>query len=489
MSLLLKKKIQQSWQRITDSLRLLLARPRLEDTEEARSFERYRRCAWTCVVMLMMRFANIFIGIITVPLTLNYLGSDLFGIWMILTSIIGFASFADLGLGVGLRNSIIKKNAVNDTNGVNLYIWNAVTVLCLVAAVLIVLALGVVPFISWGNIIKCSEESSILQIAPAITGMLIAFAVTLPITQLLNIASGFQRAYWGYGCYLIGRIASLGFIWLCVKFKWSLGVLAAGYIGTPTLCLLIGWMVFLVREPRYLPRRIQIKSDILKELFGIGGYSLLHNISHAVLCSSSIFIIGHTINSAASVPYSVVQKVFGLTSVFSASLLMGLSVAVGDAWHSKNFNWIKGAIHRSLLPIFGIVIGLSLIIILAGKPLILLWTRNLQSEPTIALLITCALLNVISIYASIYSGFLMSMNYVREVAVYQLICGIVAVAISYIVGITTQNATWTAFSYLIGYLPCALSYHKKFLQILKTAEGDERHIERSNSPCHLHVAK
>ena len=290
------------------------------------------------------------------------------------------------------------------------------------------------------------------------------------ITQLLNIASGFQRAYWGYGCYLIGRIASLGFIWICIKFKWHFAVLAGGYIATPTFFLLIGWVVFLFKTPWALPFHVQIKSSILKELFGIGGYSLLHNLSHAILCSSTIFIIGHTINSAASVPYSIVQKVFGLTSVFSASLLMGLAVAVGDAWHSKNFNWIREAIRRSSLPIFGVVISLTLLIVLIGRPLILFWTGNPQSEPTPMLLITCALLNVISIYASIYSGFLMSMNFVKDVAINQLICGIVAFLCSYIVGMLTQNATLVVFSYLIGYLPCALFYHKRFLRLLQVAE-------------------
>ena len=50
------------------------------------------------------------IGIITsllyVPLLLNYLTHEKYGIWLTLTSILGWFSFFDIGLGNGLRNKL-----------------------------------------------------------------------------------------------------------------------------------------------------------------------------------------------------------------------------------------------------------------------------------------------------------------------------------------------------------------------------------------------
>ena len=51
---------------------------------------------------------NILTGLITVPLTLSYLGVDKFGVWMTITGFVAFLSFTDFGLGVGLQNALSK---------------------------------------------------------------------------------------------------------------------------------------------------------------------------------------------------------------------------------------------------------------------------------------------------------------------------------------------------------------------------------------------
>ena len=462
-----KNTIQSVIKQIQQLVFYLLAKPRLEDTEEARSFERYRRCAWTSVVMMAMRGSNILIGIVSVPMTLNYLGSDLFGVWMILTSIIGFASFTDFGMGLGLRNSIIKSAANKDYESIRLYIWNAISVLTIVATVIIGLVLLVLPLIPLDKLIKTSTPETAGIISTALGGMLIVFAISLPTHQLLNIASGLQRAYWGYGVYLIGRVLSFVFICLCVHFRWSFTMLTIGYLGTPTVCIMLAWIVFFLKAPLYIPRPGKLNKRILKDLFGIGVYSLLHNMAFAILNSSTIVLIGHTICAEASVPFSVTQKMFSLPSVFSAALLMGLNVAIGDAWHQHNIKWIDEAIRRSNRLIWPVVTLAALVFILFGKWLIILWTHNDDALPTMVLLIICGIKCVVDIYASFFSGFLIGINHVKEVAIYQLTCGCIAIVAGYLIGILTQNATWVVFSSLLGALPCAICYHIRFRNLLK----------------------
>ena len=462
----IKEQLKRKIKNILSLIKLLIAKPCTDDTEESRSFERYRRCAWTSVVMICMRGANIVSSIISVPITLKYLGTDLFGIWMILTSIIGFASFTDFGLGVGLRNSIIKFSAVKNKKKIKIYIGNSIFVLFIIASIIIILSIFIIPIIPWPKVIKCSDIYASYQIEPSLKGMFIIFAISLPVNQILNIASGFQRAYWGYGCYLVGRILSFCFILLCAKLKLPLWELATGYLGIPSLCLILGWIVFFIKCPIFIPIPLSISSKVIKDLFGIGIFSLLHHISYAVLHSSTIILIGNTINSAASVPYSVSQKLFGLTSIFSSSILMGLSVAIGDAWHSKKYKWIIDAIKRVALYVWTIAIIFCVLVIISGKSIILWWTKSPENIPSNLLLIICAIISCVNIYASFYSGFLIAMNYVKEVAIYQLICGIISILLGYIFGIITHNAILVVFSSLLGSLPCALCYHYKFNKLL-----------------------
>jgi len=43
---------------------------------------------------------------VTVPLTLNYLGSEHYGLWMTISSVSVMLGFADLGIGNGVLNAV-----------------------------------------------------------------------------------------------------------------------------------------------------------------------------------------------------------------------------------------------------------------------------------------------------------------------------------------------------------------------------------------------
>ena len=56
---------------------------------------------------IFYKFITIGIALISIPLTLNYLGSERFGMWMICSSIMSFIVIGDFGLANSLINSII----------------------------------------------------------------------------------------------------------------------------------------------------------------------------------------------------------------------------------------------------------------------------------------------------------------------------------------------------------------------------------------------
>ena len=75
-------------------------------TPEGRSRERYRRVALTAISSAGARVIAVVTMLIAVPLTLHYLGTERYGMWMTISSIIAMMGFADLGMGLGLMNAI-----------------------------------------------------------------------------------------------------------------------------------------------------------------------------------------------------------------------------------------------------------------------------------------------------------------------------------------------------------------------------------------------
>ena len=82
--------------------------------------------------------------LITIPLTLNYLGTESFGVWMVISSVVGFMSFSDLGIGMGLQNALSKAYGEEDTSSQKYYVSNAyalaIIVVCVASTTLITIS-------------------------------------------------------------------------------------------------------------------------------------------------------------------------------------------------------------------------------------------------------------------------------------------------------------------------------------------------------------
>ena len=63
---------------------------------------------------LAMKGATILSSLLIVPLTINYVNPNQYGIWLTLSSIIGWVAFFDLGLGNGFRNKFAEAKAQNN---------------------------------------------------------------------------------------------------------------------------------------------------------------------------------------------------------------------------------------------------------------------------------------------------------------------------------------------------------------------------------------
>src|ERR1035441_8948081 len=84
--------------------RFLRLRPFDTSTESGRSQERQRRAFLSTMAAFAAKGIAIVTQLVTVPMTLNYLGAERFGLWMAISSVVSMLAFADLGVGNGLLN-------------------------------------------------------------------------------------------------------------------------------------------------------------------------------------------------------------------------------------------------------------------------------------------------------------------------------------------------------------------------------------------------
>ena len=89
-------------------------KPHDVSTTAGKSHERYRRILLTGGSTFIVKMFTAIINLITVPLTVNYLGAERYGLWMAISSVMALMSFADFGLGNGLLNAVSKAHGRNN---------------------------------------------------------------------------------------------------------------------------------------------------------------------------------------------------------------------------------------------------------------------------------------------------------------------------------------------------------------------------------------
>ena len=66
--------------------------------------ERSIRTKKNILASFLIKGSNVIINLMLIPLTINYVNTTRYGIWVTLVSIVGWFSFFDIGFGNGLRN-------------------------------------------------------------------------------------------------------------------------------------------------------------------------------------------------------------------------------------------------------------------------------------------------------------------------------------------------------------------------------------------------
>ena len=64
--------------------------------------------------MIVLKGGNVLVGLLLVPLTLHFVSSETYGIWLALSSIVAWFSFFDIGINNGLKNRLTEALAHQD---------------------------------------------------------------------------------------------------------------------------------------------------------------------------------------------------------------------------------------------------------------------------------------------------------------------------------------------------------------------------------------
>jgi O-antigen/teichoic acid export membrane protein len=378
MSLLLSKTRQ--W---VSLIRLI---PFETDTPEGRSNERLRRVALTALVSVFAQGVSVFTMLISIPLTLNYLGAERYGLWITISSLITVLGVADFGMGNGLLNAIAEANGRNDRKAAESYVSSAFFMLTGVALFFGILWMIIYPHVSWNWLFNVTTPKAMAEMGPALSIFVWCMLLNLPIGLVQKIQDGYQEGYvnglWRAG----GSLLGLSNVLLAIYLQADLPILVLAMAGSPVLALFFNALVLFGRQRPWLqPRWQMLNQAAFTRIFRYGLLFFVLQLAVAIGFQSDNLVIAHFLGASQVPQYAVPMKLFMLIPSMLSFVIAPLWPAYGEAITRKDVAWVLKIFKRSLLLSFSISLPLSLFLMVFGGRLIQFWVGS-EIQPDIILL-------------------------------------------------------------------------------------------------------
>jgi len=337
-----------------------------------------------------IRGGSIFVGLLLVPLTLNYVTPAEYGIWLTISSIVSWLSFFDIGLGNGLRNKLSEANAKKKYGDAKKYISTTYAAISVIAFFLLLIFYLIYKKINWQNILNIEDiNNETLQLLfLMVVG---SFCVQLIVRIINSILTALHHSALSGFITFLGQVGVLIGIFILKYFaEPNLFYLFIVLTIIPILVLLIATVLIFRKKLQYLKPEFKfIRIKHLKSIFNIGGAFFIVQIGALVLFQTDNFIISNVLGPEAVTEFNIAFKLFSLTTMVTFIILTPYWSAYSDAWARQDFDWMR----KNILIIRKIWILLSVITVIlyfAAPFLYNIWigdTIKISSKVSFAMMI------------------------------------------------------------------------------------------------------
>lgn len=426
----------------------------------ARAQIRHRSAIFTGITSAAARIARIGVSIVTVPLTLHYLGNERFGLWMTISSVLAMASFADFGIGNGVINTVADAYGKDDQQGIREVVSSGFAVLTGIAILLLVVFGAIYPLISWGNVFNVTSQLARHDAGPAIAVFTICFALNIPVDVVQRVQLGLQQGFRTNFWQIISSLGILiGILWV-IHSRGSLSLLMAVLAGMPVAGTAINaFHFFSVTRRDLLPRWQFVSRKTIARIARFGALFFVLQVVVAVAFSADNFIVARVLGASAVTEFSIPERMFGMIVLMVTMLVTPLWPAYGEAISRGDMDWVRATLRRSLWAILGLTTLASAVLLVLAYPLMRWWVGP-SIHPPFLLLLGLSIWTVISSCGNALAAFLNGAGIVRfqviVASIFGASCLLTKIYFTKYFGIV--GVPWaTILTYvLLNVIPCAI---------------------------------
>ncbi|GHT61267.1 O-antigen export protein [Bacteroidia bacterium] len=383
-----------------------------------RSNERSTNAIKNIIASFGIKGVSIVVQLLLVPMTIHYVNPTQYGIWLTLSSIIGWFSFFDIGFGNGLRNRFAEAKATGNYAKAKAYVSTTYICIGTVFVIVWILFFCINFFLDWSIILNApaqmAKELSVVAL------IVISFFCLQMVFQLINtVLIADQKSAKSAFFHMIGQVLALIIIFILTKITHGSLIYLASALGfCPILVLLIVSWWFYKKDYRLFKPKISLfHKGIVKDIFSLGSKFFVTQVAMLIIYSTANIIISQQINPYEVTVYNIAYKYFNVIIMIFSIIQSTMWSSFTDAWIKRDILWINNSL-KKLQQIWLLLVVLTFIFLVVANKIYSLWVGKNIIVPYL-LSINFSLFTIIGNWSSIWGNFL---NGIGKIKLQTYIC-------------------------------------------------------------------
>lgn len=316
---------------------------------------------------VVFKILSLVLTVYNIRIMVSYLGNDIYGDWVTISSIVSWMNIGDFGIGNGLRNEISKLYAHNDKNKIKntIYSTNRLFVIISVSMFLVIIVIG--------KLLVILNVVSKDYFLPLIL-MSFFFAFGLFLGRVQSVALGIQKTWYTYMSNMIGTSISI----LCYKIVYFFEldpslIVCSFFYGVSTIIPLLIVAILLRRILNSDSDFVYVyEKEIVGRVFNSGFRFFILQVTSVILFSTDSLLVKYYFGSSEVTRYSLINQIYNTGASIFFILINSFWSGVTIHYEKKDVQWIASNVKRLLIVLQLFLIGIILVSLVFNR-LIQLW--------------------------------------------------------------------------------------------------------------------
>lgn len=330
---------------------------------------------------LLIKGISILTSLILVPMTLGYVSSEIYGVWLTISSILHWLTYMDVGFTLGLKNRLAECLSKGDYDKGKSLVSTTYFIMAIIFVPLAFVMVFVAPKIDWCGILNVASSNRVVIVKTV--QLLVAFvSIQMIVNVFITVVAAHQKTALSSLFNVIGQVCSLLIIGFMTYFvKPSLFNLAFAYSLMPIIIVAISSLIYYKSSMRNIaPSYKSVNFSYIKDLWNLGAKFFIIQIQQIVLYQATNILISHISGPESVTQYNISYKILNVVVMVYNIILTPLWPAFTDAYTKKDYNWMN-RVYKKMTRVF-LLLCLCICIIVICSPIIYeLWIGDKVSVP------------------------------------------------------------------------------------------------------------